>query len=382
MTDLTTLLQIPYPSEYDDPYRVSAEVLYDSLDKWVQANQEDKMLHVSGGGTMTLVANTFTWSQALLIRSLRSGALITVAPSSLTVADGEVVYVVASARPLITEARTLVAGAPAHTNRNLIPLGVRSGTSMYMFNTAESSSDYLQITMTNASYTIKVADHRKFFAGIPGSDDPVIFKLPLNPPVGFEVAIGVAGISHMNQIDCQGAEDILLIGGGLVTTLQSNRMGSGVKLLYAGGNHWAISRGTGIWKDVWATPTKQLCFEGNPVFDNRASPYSTGSVSSGGGTHTHEFAVDGLQRGLMQALFIELTSGTSTDVTIQFYDDNPATTGVLIYEVPNHDFVAEDLDDRNAWFVELIAANSLWLKVTNDGVSVATLAVGFRIRGE
>lgn len=118
------------------------------------------------------------------------------------------------------------------------------------------------------------------------------------------------------------------------------------------------------------------------LYDNRSSPYSTGSIAGSGGTDINEFAIGAFDKGTAQAVAIEKTAGASDDITIQIYDSDPDVAGVVIYEVPNFDIDAENLDDRNIWFLELAAVNSLWLKITNDGSTAVTLDVGIRIKGE
>lgn len=118
------------------------------------------------------------------------------------------------------------------------------------------------------------------------------------------------------------------------------------------------------------------------VFDNRSSPFSTGSIAGSGGSITKEFNVGAFDKGLAHVVHIEKVAGASSDITIQLYDDNPAGTGVLIYEVPNFDIDAANLDDRNIWYLETININSLWLMITNDSATPVTLDVGLRIKGE
>ena len=96
---VTTLLGNTYPDENQDPYWTTIRNFFLAEDEWLQANYEDKSILVFGGGTMTLIGSTFSWSAPLYIVSQRSVTKITIAASSVTVADGEVLYVTTGARP-------------------------------------------------------------------------------------------------------------------------------------------------------------------------------------------------------------------------------------------------------------------------------------------
>lgn len=118
-------------------------------------------------------------------------------------------------------------------------------------------------------------------------------------------------------------------------------------------------------------------------FDNRSSPYSTGSIAGSGGVHVHEFEIGtDIQTGDVQAIDIIKTAGTAASITVQFYDADPAGAGAIIYQVSTHDFEISALDDRNVWFMELQAANSLWLRIVNGGSNPATFDVGIRVKGD
>jgi len=87
--------------------------------------------------------------------------------------------------------------------------------------------------------------------------------------------------------------------------------------------------------------------------------------------------------GIVEAVQMSIDSGDSTSVTLQFYNGNPSITGVVIYEVAEYDVYASSLDDRNLWWMELSAVNTLWLKVTNNDLSNATtLNIRLRIKGD
>ncbi len=73
--------------------------------------REDADLVIGGGGGIGLAADTLTWTEAITVRSPRSGGIITIAAGAVGVLAGEFLYVEPSTRPIPTEAGTLLAGA-------------------------------------------------------------------------------------------------------------------------------------------------------------------------------------------------------------------------------------------------------------------------------
>jgi len=126
----TPLLGITYPNESQDPYWTTIRSLFLSQDEWLQCNLEDKSLMIFGGGVMTLIGSTFSWSAPLYIVSQRSVTKITISASSVSVADGEVLYVTTGGRPITNQTLVLQAGSP--TTKNDIPIGCRDGATVYI----------------------------------------------------------------------------------------------------------------------------------------------------------------------------------------------------------------------------------------------------------
>ncbi len=137
MTEKTTLLEIEYPEEYDDPYfaDISAKT-YEGLDAWIQSATENGQLQIGGGGSIGLVGSTLTWTANITIRSLKSGAVITILASNISIADGEIAYVTTATRPITTQTLAMAKGNPANTLKNVIPIGVRVGANFHWLNNA------------------------------------------------------------------------------------------------------------------------------------------------------------------------------------------------------------------------------------------------------
>lgn len=150
-----------------------------------------------------------------------------------------------------------------------------------------------------------------------------------------------------------------------------------------------LSASSAEWDAIAAlygdTPSILEIFEALRIqfYDNRSSPYSTGSIAGSGGEHVHEFEVGAnIQRGDVQYIKVSKTAGTAASITLQFYDADPSGAGAIIYQVTTHDYEISAFEDRNNWFMELQAADSLWLRILNQGSTAATFDVSIRVRGD
>jgi len=119
---------------------------------------------------------------------------------------------------------------------------------------------------------------------------------------------------------------------------------------------------------------------GAPTIYDDSTAFTDVAVS--GGTSTVQLDVGAIDDGIVEAVKLSITAGTSDDTTIQLYDGNPATTGNLIYEAPNLDLVTEALDDRNCWYAEFVTQGDLWAKITNDGTVQSSYSLRLRIKGD
>lgn len=133
----TTVLQIYYPTEYDNPFHVVHATGMEEIDLWLRTALEDASLVVVGGGTMTLVADLFAWSAPIEIMCGRTGALITVPAASKTISDGHIGWLNGVSRPIVTASLSSITTGAAPGpgwDKTKIPLFYRSGTNVYLFN--------------------------------------------------------------------------------------------------------------------------------------------------------------------------------------------------------------------------------------------------------
>jgi len=99
----TSVLLIPEPDEFDDPFTAGHLAGMENVDLWLRTIWEEATLSVAGGGTLSLAGNTFSWSEAIEIFSPRTNKKITVAAASITIADGEVASLTGVTRPMANQ---------------------------------------------------------------------------------------------------------------------------------------------------------------------------------------------------------------------------------------------------------------------------------------
>jgi hypothetical protein len=122
----TTPMGIPWPNENLDPfYAKIAETA-----AHVDMIREDADLLFENEGGLTLAGDVASWANPLYIVCPRLGTKITVAAGSVSVADGQFLYVTPLTRPITNSAGAMVAGSTLPVGS--IVLGVRLGTSLYM----------------------------------------------------------------------------------------------------------------------------------------------------------------------------------------------------------------------------------------------------------
>lgn len=88
-------LRWPYPSEGVDPWYSLFQALVDAADATAFAGVEDRSLFVSGGGDFTFNASTgaLAWDDDITINSPTTGIPLSVNSGSITLQDGQFVYV-------------------------------------------------------------------------------------------------------------------------------------------------------------------------------------------------------------------------------------------------------------------------------------------------
>ena len=105
----------------------------------------------------------------------------------------------------------------------------------------------------------------------------------------------------------------------------------------------------------------------------------TGVVVGASTTLDRQLDVRQIRSGIVEALQVALSTGSSSNMTIELWDDDPSTGG-CVYQVLNHDLDTAALDDRNCFFIEFVT--ELWLRLINGSGTSATLAIRFRFKGD
>lgn len=88
-------LGLQYPDEGDDPYFDRISSFFAGLDTFIFANMADRNMFLWGGGTLSFnsTSGAVTWTSPLLLIDLVSGFSVTIAASTITLADGQCAYV-------------------------------------------------------------------------------------------------------------------------------------------------------------------------------------------------------------------------------------------------------------------------------------------------
>jgi hypothetical protein len=131
---------------------------------------------------------------------------------------------------------------------------------------------------------------------------------------------------------------------------------------------------------VGGTNDEDWAVVADSVFDDTIT---SGEVAGSGGTYTEEIDVVSIQECMLQLIHFSINSGTSADTTLEIYDDNPATTGDLIYQAANLDLPSNgDHINRIVYWASLVVKGSVWMKITNDGVGATYYNLRLRIKAE
>jgi hypothetical protein len=124
-----------YPAEEQDPWYSVRETFDKSIEKAIYSLHENRNTIFAGGGTIAFaVPPTFTWSADIELLNLVTGKITTIVAGSISVNDGEVLYVDVT-RPLLANATATIQKATTigkDLNRQLI--GVRRGSKIYLIN--------------------------------------------------------------------------------------------------------------------------------------------------------------------------------------------------------------------------------------------------------
>lgn len=132
----TPRMNWPFPNEDDAPWYERLKAFVQSQDASGYAAREDRQLVLAGGGAITWSATggTLTWGDTLRIVSPITGFLLNIAATSVTLSDGQVLYVTLVRAPTRTQtALVAVANQVPPTDADLL-LAVRVGTQVYWRN--------------------------------------------------------------------------------------------------------------------------------------------------------------------------------------------------------------------------------------------------------
>lgn len=124
-----------YPAEEQEPWFDVQEAFFKNLEKAVYSLHENRNTVLAGGGTIAFaVPPTFTWSAAIELLNLVTGKITTIASGSISINDGEILYVDVT-RPLLVSATATLSKTTALGNDlNKQMVGVRRGAKVYLIN--------------------------------------------------------------------------------------------------------------------------------------------------------------------------------------------------------------------------------------------------------
>ena len=143
----TSLILMPIPDEYEDPFISTTNDpagTFGFLDTWLQALREDADLSIVENGapwTLDDPTNTVTWGSNIVLYSATNGGTITIAASSIVCADPGVLYVTVPSRP-ISGANVLTMSTAATKTAlalNEIMVAIRYGSQVILRNSANLS---------------------------------------------------------------------------------------------------------------------------------------------------------------------------------------------------------------------------------------------------
>lgn len=128
---MTPKLGIRSPSEYENPFWDSDAFRMTDLDDWCFANVEDKNQIVIGEISFDSGAGEASWSSTLHLVNMHQTGLITIDPDTVSIADGQFMYVVVP-RPYQTGTLLVTVGSPPLVDQDMVPIAYRKGTLLYV----------------------------------------------------------------------------------------------------------------------------------------------------------------------------------------------------------------------------------------------------------
>lgn len=124
----------PYPSENAGQWFDTFRSFVEAADASGFASREDRNLILSGGGTIGWSAPTLSWSVRIVIVSPISGFQLRVEPGSVSLTDGQVLYVDLTRAPTTNVVVVPVVSSKVPSSNSALILAVRLGNFIYWRN--------------------------------------------------------------------------------------------------------------------------------------------------------------------------------------------------------------------------------------------------------
>ena len=135
---ISSRIKWPFPNVNTDPWYEAFFDMIEAQDATAYASREDRQFVIMGGGTVTFVkvTDTLSWSAEFEITSGPSGYLWTIPAGSVTVLDGQVVYLPLVRAPITNTAVVPTAASRVPSDDTSVIMGVRMDDRIYFRNGA------------------------------------------------------------------------------------------------------------------------------------------------------------------------------------------------------------------------------------------------------
>lgn len=130
----TPRMNWPFPNENKHPWYQALENFAESLDASGYAAREDRHIILTGGGTIDWNQPTLEWDSDIKIVSPISGFQVLVGPGTLTIEDGQIVYVTLVRAPTSNVAVVPTVSTQVPSTDTAFALAVRIGIKLYWRN--------------------------------------------------------------------------------------------------------------------------------------------------------------------------------------------------------------------------------------------------------
>ena len=132
----TPRMNWPFPNEDDAPWYERLKAFVQSQDASGYAAREDRQIVLAGGGTVlwSATGGALTWSDTIQVVSPITGFLLNIAAGSVTLGDGQVLYVPLVRAPTRTQTVSVAVSNQVPPTDTDMLLAVRVGTQVYWRN--------------------------------------------------------------------------------------------------------------------------------------------------------------------------------------------------------------------------------------------------------